>query len=96
MSSPIPARTPSALDALADGYVDRLAAADPFLATELGIAGHDGEVTDYSPAAVAAREDLARELLAAIAEVPDADGVDAVTRAALSEQIGRASCRERV
>ena len=50
MSSPTPARTPSALDALADRYVDDLAAQDPFLATELGIAGHDGEVTDYSPA----------------------------------------------
>ena len=88
MSSPTPARNPSALDALADRYVDDLAAQDPFLATELGIAGHDGEVTDYSPAAVAAREDLARELLAAIAEVPDADDVDAVTRAALSERLG--------
>ncbi|MBB5830892.1 DUF885 domain-containing protein [Brachybacterium aquaticum] len=90
MSSPTPAtgRTPSALDALANDYVDRLAAKDPFLATQLGIAGHDGEVTDHSPAAVAERDDLARELLAAIAEVPDADEVDTVTRAALQERLG--------
>lgn len=86
--SPATGRTPSALDALADGYVDRLAAADPFLSTQLGIVGHDAEVTDYSPAAEQARHDLSRELLSAIAEVPDADGVDAVTRAALQERLG--------
>jgi len=86
--SPATGRTPSALDALADSYVDRLAAADPFLSTQLGIVGHDAEVTDYSPAAEQARHDLSRELLAAIAEVPDADGVDAVTRAALQERLG--------
>ncbi|UVY82399.1 DUF885 domain-containing protein [Brachybacterium sp. NBEC-018] len=86
--SPATGRTPSALDALADGYVDRLAAADPFLSTQLGIVGHDAEVTDYSPAAEQARHDLSRELLTAIVEVPDADGVDAVTRAALQERLG--------
>lgn len=86
--SPATGRTPSALDALADSYVDRLAAADPFLSTQLGIVGHDAEVTDYSPAAEQARHDLSRELLSAIAEVPDADGVDAVTRAALQERLG--------
>lgn len=86
--SPATGRTPSALDALADSYVDRLAAADPFLSTQLGIVGHDAEVTDYSPAAEQERHDLSRELLSAIAEVPDADGVDAVTRAALQERLG--------
>jgi len=86
--SPATGRTPSALDALADSYVDRLAAADPFLSTQLGIVGHDAEVTDYSPAAEQARHDLSRELLSAIAEVPDTDGVDAVTRAALQERLG--------
>lgn len=86
--SPATGRTPSALDALADSYVDRLAAADPFLSTQLGIVGHDAEVTDYSPAAEQARHDLSRELLTAIAEVPDADGVDAVTRAAIQERLG--------
>ncbi|MGY5765900.1 DUF885 domain-containing protein [Brachybacterium sp. DNPG3] len=81
-------RGASALDALADAYVDRLAALDPFLATQLGVAGHDAEVTDHSPAAEAERDDLARELLAAIAEVPDADEADRVSRAALEERLG--------
>ena len=97
MSSPQPAahgtdagapRTPSRLDELADAYVEQLIAQDPFLATELGVPGHDTEVTDYSPAAVEARTDASRSLLAAIAEVPDQDPTDAVTRAALRERLG--------
>lgn len=81
-------RTPSALDALADAYVEDVARLDPFTATQLGISGHDAEVTDYSPAAFAQRTDLARTLLARIAEVPDQDATDAVTRAALAERLG--------
>ncbi|WP_114855610.1 DUF885 domain-containing protein [Brachybacterium sp. YJGR34] len=86
--SPAPARPASALDRLADDYVDRSARLDPFLATELGIAGHDSEVTDFSPDAVAERTAAARTLLARAAEVPDEDAVDAVTRAALTERLG--------
>jgi len=82
------ARPATALDRLADEYVDLSARLDPFLATELGIAGHDTEVTDYSPAAVAERTEAARTLLARVAEVPDEDDVDAVTRAALTERLG--------
>ena len=88
MPSQTPARVPSALDALANQYVEDLTAKDPFLATSLGIPGHDAEVTDHSPAAQAERTGLARELLAAISEVPDEDEVDAVTRAALQERLG--------
>ena len=88
MPSQPPARVPYALDALANQYVDDLTAKDPFLATSLGVPGHDAEVTDHSPAAQAERTGLARELLAAISEVPDADEVDAVTRAALQERLG--------
>ena len=84
----IPSRTPSALDALANDYVDRLTAKDPFLATSLGIPGYDAEVTDHSPAAEAERTGFARDLLAAIDEVPDEDAVDSVTRAALAERLG--------
>ncbi len=87
-SSVAPARAATALDRLADDYVELSARLDPFLATELGIAGHEGEVTDYSPAAVAERTEAARTLLARIAEVPDQDAVDTVTRAALAERLG--------
>jgi len=35
---------------IADRYTERLAALDPVQATEVGIGGHDGELTDLSPA----------------------------------------------
>ncbi|SLM92788.1 protein of unknown function DUF885 [Brachybacterium faecium] len=83
-----PTRPATALDRLADEYVDLSARLDPFLATALGVPGHDAEVTDHSPAAVAERTDAARALLARAAEVPDEDAVDTVTRAALTERLG--------
>jgi uncharacterized protein (DUF885 family) len=57
MPHSVPLRDHSPLDTLADAYVDRVAAADPFTATELGIEGYDDQVTDYSPAACADRTD---------------------------------------
>src|SRR5699024_809653 len=86
-ASPHP-RPASALDRLADEYVDLCARLDPFLATSVGIPGNDGEVTDFSPAAEAERTEAARTLLSAIAEVPDADSNDAVTLAALTAWLG--------
>ncbi|APX34694.1 hypothetical protein BH708_06785 [Brachybacterium sp. P6-10-X1] len=85
---PGPVRASTALDRLADEHVDLSVRLDPFLATELGIPGHDGDVTDFSPAASAERTDAARSLLRRIAEVPDEDATDVVTRAALSERLG--------
>ncbi|HEX4491439.1 MAG TPA: DUF885 domain-containing protein [Acidimicrobiia bacterium] len=52
---------------IADEYVERYAALDPVSATAEGIAGHDHELTDYSPAGSDARDALARETLAALA-----------------------------
>ena len=46
--------------AIADRYVDAIAALDPISATGAGIAGHDDRLTDYSPAGAAARAQLAR------------------------------------
>ncbi|MCS6711056.1 DUF885 domain-containing protein [Brachybacterium sp. EF45031] len=81
-------RTRTALDALADEYVEDCARRDPFLATSLGVPGHDDQVTDYSPQALQERAEAARALLARIAQVRDEDEVDAVTRAALQERLG--------
>ena len=83
-----PTRSPSPLDALADDYVEQVVQADPFTATSIGVPGHDHEVTDYSPAAEAARTDAARTMLERIAQVADADATDAVTRAAMTERLG--------
>jgi len=41
--------------ALAEQFVERYAALDPIAATFEGIAGHDHELTDYSPAGIAER-----------------------------------------
>jgi uncharacterized protein (DUF885 family) len=51
---------------IADRFCDRLGALDPCSATYAGIAGHDHEMTDYSPAGTAARVDLVRETRAAL------------------------------
>jgi uncharacterized protein (DUF885 family) len=51
---------------IADDYVKRSAALDPVSATGDGIAGHDHELTDYSPAGAETRTALAREALAAL------------------------------
>ena len=53
--APGSSRAATALDRLADEYVDLSVRLDPYLATSLGVPGHDAEATDYSPAAVAER-----------------------------------------
>ena len=57
--------------AIADRYVDAIAALDPISATGAGIAGHDDELTDYSPAGAAARAQLARDTLQELADGAD-------------------------
>lgn len=52
---------------IADGYVERSAALDPVSATSDGVAGHDHELTDYSPAGSEARATAARETLTTLA-----------------------------
>lgn len=59
---------------ISDRFTDRFAEHMPLLATEYGISGHDGECTDYSPEAHAARADLyrsTRDELAPHLEHPD-------------------------
>ena len=83
-----PARASTAIDSIADRYVDRLALLDPLGATSMGIAGHDHEMTDLSPAGLAARSDAARAVLAELAAEPPRDAVDEVTLAAMRDRIG--------
>ena len=59
------------IDALCDAYVDDFCALDPLTATSIGVAGHEHEMTDYSPAGFDAREALARAVVAAV-EAADA------------------------
>ncbi|MGZ4626302.1 MAG: DUF885 family protein, partial [Kineosporiaceae bacterium] len=83
-----PTRARTAVDDLADGYLEALAAADPVFATFAGIPGHDHRLTDVSPAGHEARARLARDTLAALDGLVPLDQTDAVTAAALHERLG--------
>ncbi|HET6561404.1 MAG TPA: DUF885 domain-containing protein [Marmoricola sp.] len=76
------------VDAIADGFVDELAALDPVAATELGIAGHEHELTDLSPDGFAAREALVRRTLAAARAAEPVDDRERAAQAALMERLG--------
>ncbi|MDA2891082.1 DUF885 domain-containing protein [Mycolicibacterium sp. BiH015] len=82
------ARQQTAVDAVAERYLDVWAALDPCAATEAGIAGHDDEITDYSPEGVAARVDAAKSALRELDAAEPADAADVVTAAAMRERLG--------
>jgi uncharacterized protein (DUF885 family) len=72
---------------IADRYVETVSALDPIAATNAGIAGHEDQLTDYSPEGAAARAELARatvqELTAAPAETDD----DRIAAAVMIERL---------
>ncbi|MGA3184893.1 MAG: DUF885 domain-containing protein [Candidatus Dormibacteria bacterium] len=70
---------------LCDAYVERLAAADPAMATQRGLMGHDAHLTDYSPAGAASRTDLDRSTLRELLTLPIEGKDDRVAAALLSE-----------
>ena len=80
-------RRATAVDAVAERYLATFAALDPCAATELGITGHDDDITDYSPSGVAARADAARTSLRELDGVTPEDDVDVVTLAAMRERL---------
>lgn len=82
------ARPKTAVDEIAERYLDTYARLDPCAATELGITGYDDEITDYSPDGVAARAEAARATLGELDGAEPVDDVDVVTVAALRERLG--------
>jgi Bacterial protein of unknown function (DUF885) len=72
---------------LSDAYVTDLAAADPCLAALLGIGGHDGELTDYSPEGLEARHDLNARTLGALNAAPAMGDADRIGAAVLRERL---------
>ena len=75
------------IDNIADEYVARVAALDPWYATYLGIGGHDHELADLSADGFAERAELDRSTLAALelAEAPERR--EQVARAAMGERL---------
>ena len=86
MTSPAASTRP--VDAVCDTFVEEYAAADPFLATEIGLPGHDGEVTDLSPEGFARREELVRRALAAAGAAEPADDRERAAKEAFLERLG--------
>ena len=81
-------REPSAIDQVAEDYTTICADLDPIEATFMGLAGHDHEMTDLSPAGIAARTDAARAALSRLDDLEPGDQVDHVTLAAMRERLG--------
>ncbi|MCT7659655.1 DUF885 domain-containing protein [Mycobacterium deserti] len=81
-------RPATAVDAVAERYLEAFAALDPCAATEVGITGHDDDITDYSPEGVAGRVDAAKSALRELEGVNPVDAVDHVTIAAMRERLG--------
>jgi uncharacterized protein (DUF885 family) len=81
-------RAPTAVDAVAERYLETVAALDPCAATEFGITGHDDDITDYSPDGVASRAAAAKSTLRELEAVTPVDDVDTVTIAAMRERLG--------
>lgn len=83
-----PTRTPTAIDAVANAYTEKLLELDPSFATELGRPGRESEYGDYSPTGFDAKAEAARLTLATLVQLTPHDDVDAVTLHAMQERLG--------
>jgi uncharacterized protein (DUF885 family) len=83
-----PARPTTAIDRVANEYLDALVELSPITSTYLGLAGHDGDLDDFSPSGYAAQSDLRIRTLAALAGATSIDDIDQVTLAAMRERLG--------
>ncbi|HEY3008668.1 MAG TPA: DUF885 domain-containing protein [Micromonosporaceae bacterium] len=77
-----------AIDDIANRFVDEWASLNPTGATYVGIAGHDDEVDDLSPAGFAARADLARNTLAEVDRTDVPSEPERVAKEAMQERLG--------
>ncbi|WP_053383479.1 DUF885 domain-containing protein [Leucobacter celer] len=78
-------RQQTAVDRIAEAWVDTLVAHDPAIGTYIGRAS--GGLADYSPEGAGALADAQRSALAELTATAPVDPVDAVTRADLSAEL---------
>jgi uncharacterized protein (DUF885 family) len=78
---------PRPVDAIAEAFVDELAALDPVAATEYGIPGHEHRLTDLSPDGFAAREELHRRTLTAVRRATPTDDREQAAKDAFEERL---------
>jgi len=79
---------PSAIDAIADEFVEQLLQLDPELATSLGLPGQEEDYADHSPAGTAKRRELLTATLEKLAAAEPTDDVDRVTVDVMTERLG--------
>jgi uncharacterized protein (DUF885 family) len=72
---------------LSDRFVERFAALDPVAATLEGLAGHDDEMTDFSPDGYEERYEHARATLRALARATVAEERDRIAAEVLREDL---------
>ncbi|QBE47776.1 DUF885 domain-containing protein [Leucobacter triazinivorans] len=78
-------RRQTAVDRIAEAWVDALVAHDPTVGTYIG--RPSSGLADYSPAGAEGVAEARRSVLAELAAAPPADEVDAVTRADLASEL---------
>lgn len=81
MSSAVPG-----IHQVCDQFVADYAAAHPDVAIQIGVAGHEDEVSDYSPEGHAARAALTRSALAAIEGLEPSDAAERSAKAVFTER----------
>jgi len=78
------------IDDIAERYVVRATDLDPVMATGVGIAGHDDQLTDLSVAGFAARAELDRATVAELTRAEPETERERTARAAMLERLGLA------
>ncbi len=73
-------RTPTAIDKIAEDWVDTLVDLDPTVGTYIGRTAGDGRFGDFSPAGDERRNLEARKVIALLDAAPVADDIDVITR----------------
>jgi uncharacterized protein (DUF885 family) len=80
-------RTPTAIDAIAEDWVDTELELYPEYHVYLGRPGREGEYADYSPAGAEHAADEAKKALARVQAATPADDVDRVTKMDLAREL---------
>ncbi|TFB69977.1 DUF885 domain-containing protein [Cryobacterium sp. Hz9] len=80
-------RTPTAIDQIAEEWVDTLVELDPTVGTYIGRAGGDGRYGDYSPAGHERFVDEAKKTIAQLDAARPVDSVDDVTQTDLRSEL---------
>jgi uncharacterized protein (DUF885 family) len=77
----------SAIFDLADGYVVELAGREAYIATLLGVPGHEEDMTDHSPAGVEAQAELSRRTLRELRRTEAENDADRICREFMIERL---------